>query len=59
MMKPKPPTVKFVLRIPPKLHKKIKLEAKKLNTSMNRHIINELEGDSQLARILAKLDEFE
>ena len=35
-------TVKFVLRIPPKLHESIKKGAKKNNTSMNKHIVNQL-----------------
>lgn len=32
--------IKFVLRIPPSLHKKIKRRAKTKNTSMNREIVN-------------------
>lgn len=36
--------VKFVLRIPPKLHKRIKRSAKANNTSMNKQIINEMEA---------------
>ena len=34
--------IKFVLRIPPELHQKIKKGAKKQNTSMNRYIENTL-----------------
>ena len=56
--------VKFVLRINPKLHKKIKAEAKREFTSMNRLIERTLEGrykdmsDSQkLSRILKLLEE--
>ena len=32
--------VKFVLRLPPRLHKKIKRRAKTNNTSMNKEITN-------------------
>jgi len=32
--------VKFVLRLPPSLHKKIKRSAKSNNTSMNKEITN-------------------
>ncbi len=32
--------VKFVLRLPPSLHKKIKRRAKSNNTSMNKEITN-------------------
>ena len=32
--------VKFVLRLPPSLHKKIKRRAKQNNTSMNKEITN-------------------
>lgn len=32
--------VKFVLRLPPSLHKKIKRSAKQNNTSMNKEITN-------------------
>ena len=59
MSKPKVQPVKFVMRMPPKLHQRLKRSAKKNNTSMNRQILAELEGDSQLTQILAKLDEFE
>jgi predicted HicB family RNase H-like nuclease len=34
--------VKFVLRLPPSLHKKIKRRAKTNNTSMNKEITNVL-----------------
>lgn len=34
--------VKFVLRLPPTLHKKIKRRAKQNNTSMNKEITNVL-----------------
>ena len=37
--------VKFVLRLPPALHKKIKRRAKANNTSMNKEITNIL-GDA-------------
>lgn len=37
---PEPDQVKFVLRLPPNLHKKIKRRAKTGNTSMNREITN-------------------
>jgi len=37
--------VKFVLRLPPTLHKKIKRRAKQNNTSMNKEITNIL-GDA-------------
>ncbi len=36
--------VKFVLRIPPKLHRRIKRDAKANNTSMNKEIVNLLES---------------
>lgn len=36
--------VKFVLRLPPSLHKKIKRRAKANNTSMNKEITNILNG---------------
>lgn len=36
--------VKFVLRLPPALHKKIKRRAKLNNTSMNKEISNILVG---------------
>ena len=36
--------VKFVLRLPPSLHKKIKRRARTNNTSMNKEITNTLTG---------------
>ena len=36
--------VKFVLRLPPTLHRKIKRRAKTNNTSMNKEITNILNG---------------
>ena len=36
--------VKFVLRLPPTLHRKIKRRAKSNNTSMNKEITNILNG---------------
>ena len=36
--------VKFVLRLPPSLHQKIKRRAKRNNTSMNKEITNILNG---------------
>jgi hypothetical protein len=35
--------VKFVLRLPPSLHRKIKRSAKSNNTSMNKEIMNILD----------------
>ena len=37
---PEADQVKFVLRLPPALHKKLKRRAKSNNTSMNREITN-------------------
>jgi plasmid stability protein len=37
---PEADQVKFVLRLPPGLHKKLKRRAKSNNTSMNREITN-------------------
>ena len=36
--------VKFVLRLPPTLHRKIKRRAKANNTSMNKEIVKRLEA---------------
>lgn len=44
--------VKFVLRLPPSLHKKIKRRAKSNNTSMNKEITNIL-NDSFASMTLA------
>lgn len=46
--------VKFVLRLPPSLHKKIKRRAKTNNTSMNKEITNIL-NDSFNERTTAKV----
>lgn len=52
--------VKFVLRLSPKLHQRIKREAKAKNTSMNRHISDLLESkgvdDKKLQRVLKLLE---
>ena len=55
--------VKFVLRLPPSLHKKIKRRAKQNNTSMNKeitNILNESFGsvstDKMLADLIARLE---
>ena len=46
--------VKFVLRLPPSLHKKIKRRAKTNNTSMNKEITNIL-NDSFNEKTTAKV----
>jgi plasmid stability protein len=46
--------VKFVLRLPPGLHKKIKRRAKSNNTSMNKEITNIL-NDSFSSATTAKV----
>ena len=43
--------VKFVLRLPPGLHKKIKRRAKSNNTSMNKEITNILSDSFSTATI--------
>ena len=55
--------VKFVLRLPPSLHKKIKRRAKTNNTSMNREITNILNesfssttADKMLADLVKRLE---
>ncbi len=55
--------VKFVLRLPPALHKKIKKSAKANNTSMNKEITNILtesfsrsSTDKTLADLIARLE---
>ncbi len=55
--------VKFVLRLPPALHKKIKRAAKSNNTSMNKEITNILtesfsksSTDKTLAELIARLE---
>lgn len=55
--------VKFVLRMPESLHKKIKRAAKKNNTSMNKEITNILTDsfkqastDSVLRNLVARLE---
>jgi len=54
---------KFVLRLQPKIHKKIKKLAKQQNTSMNRLIENTLAkdifGTNPLEDILTRLDSME
>lgn len=50
--------VKFVLRLPPTLHKKIKRRAKSNNTSMNKEITNILKdafSSSSTEELLADL----
>lgn len=50
--------VKFVLRLPPSLHKKIKRRAKTNNTSMNKEITNILNdsfNEKTTAKVLADL----
>ena len=50
--------VKFVLRLPPALHKKIKRRAKTNNTSMNKeitNILNDAFSASTTAKMLADL----
>ncbi|XOV88973.1 MAG: Arc family DNA-binding protein [Pseudomonadota bacterium] len=46
--------VKFVLRLPPTLHRKIKRRAKANNTSMNKEIVNIL-SDAQSAQSSDKM----
>ncbi len=55
--------VKFVLRLPPSLHKKIKRSAKSNNTSMNKEITNILNDsfsgksvEAQLAELVKRLE---
>lgn len=55
--------VKFVLRLPPALHKKIKRRAKSNNTSMNKEITNILSDcfnhgttDKMLAELIGRLE---
>ncbi|MFT7138717.1 MAG: hypothetical protein ACJAYE_002028 [Candidatus Azotimanducaceae bacterium] len=55
--------VKFVLRLPPALHKKIKKSASSHNTSMNKEITNILNDsfsrastDKTLATLIARLE---
>ncbi len=55
--------VKFVLRLPPSLHKKIKRSAKSNNTSMNKEITNILtesfsksSTDKTLAELVRRLE---
>ena len=55
--------VKFVLRLPPALHKKIKRSAKTNNTSMNKEITNILNEsfsrsstDKTLAELITRLE---
>jgi hypothetical protein len=55
--------VKFVLRLPPALHKKIKKSAKTNNTSMNKEITNILTEsfsqsttDKKLSDLIARLE---
>ncbi len=48
--------VKFVLRLPPSLHKKIKRSAKANNTSMNKEITNILNDAFAGATVESRLD---
>lgn len=55
--------VKFVLRLPPTLHRKIKRRAKTNNTSMNKEITNILNDafagstvESQLGDLIKRLE---
>ncbi len=54
MAMPEVEQVKFVLRLPPALHKKIKRRAKSDNTSMNKEITNIL-NDSFSSDTTAKM----
>lgn len=49
--------VKFVLRLPPSLHKKIKRSAKANNTSMNKEITNILNDSFAGSTVEATLNE--
>ena len=49
--------VKFVLRLPPSLHKKIKRRAKSNNTSMNKEITNILNESFSSATTLKVLND--
>ncbi|MCZ6504255.1 MAG: Arc family DNA-binding protein [Gammaproteobacteria bacterium] len=51
---PEADQVKFVLRLPPSMHKKIKRRAKTNNTSMNKEITNIL-NDSFSSATTAKV----
>ena len=52
-----PEQVKFVLRLPPSLHKKIKRRAKANNTSMNKEITNILSGSVRGSSVEKTLNE--
>jgi len=49
--------VKFVLRLPPTLHRKIKRSAKTNNTSMNKEITNILNDAFAQSTMEGKLDD--
>ncbi len=60
---PEPDQVKFVLRLPPVLHRKIKRRARSNNTSMNKEITNTLNEsfsttstDKMLADLISRLE---
>lgn len=54
---PQQEQVKFVLRLPPTLHKKIKRKAKTNNTSMNKEITNILNGSMSGSSIEKTLED--
>ncbi len=49
--------VKFVLRLPPSLHRKIKRSAKSNNTSMNKEITNILNDEFATSTLEGKIDD--
>lgn len=49
--------VKFVLRLPPTLHRKIKRSARANNTSMNKEITNILQDAFAQSTMESKLDD--
>lgn len=51
--------VKFVLRLPPRSHKKVKRSAKTNNTSMNREICNIIDGHYTKPELTVQLDRIE
>jgi hypothetical protein len=55
--------VKFVLRLPPTLHRKIKRRARTNNTSMNKEITNILKGsinqdspEEMISQLISRLE---
>lgn len=51
--------VKFVLRLPPRSHKKVKRSAKANNTSMNKEICNIIDSHYSKPNLEVQLDRIE